>query len=97
MVLGNFFIQSKSNITNSLLPITFAYFNRDIVLTVMVYIRGGQSAARGPHADLQLVFAALEPFVTWKKIAKYQINTKFFKNCLIFLSISIKNDQKGNK
>jgi hypothetical protein len=84
-------MQSKSNITNSLLPITFAYFNRDIVLTEMVYIRGGQSAA------LQLVFAALEPFVTWKKIAKNQINTKFFKKCLIFLSISIKNDQKGNK
>jgi len=32
-----------------------------------------------------------------KKIAKYQINTKIIKKCLIFLSISITNDQKGNK
>jgi hypothetical protein len=32
-----------------------------------------------------------------KKLYKNQINAKIFKTCLIFISIAIKNDDKGEK
>ena len=34
-----------------------------------LYARGGQTAARGPHAALQLIFAALGPFLLFGKAA----------------------------
>jgi len=48
---------------------------------VIIYGRHGQSEACGPHAALQLIFAALGPLNNLKKIIVFLKNfTKMFKN-----------------
>ncbi len=44
-----------------------------------VYNRHGQSEARGPHAALQLIFAALGPLNNFKKSLYFK---KFSQKCL---------------
>ena len=56
----------------------------------LVYSRHGQSEARGPHAALQLIFAALGTFYHLEMIVWHCVLTKFedkiFKICTYFMS-----------
>ncbi len=58
--------------TVQICPLTGVRYNNNRVIIyaeIIIYSRRGQSAARGPIAALQLIFAALGPLIILKNVA----------------------------